>query len=104
MNSEESIELIRCRIIDEYRKHPDLDWAEIAARKLHSEWLEYFNKEKEQTALEFTKWKDKKYNQGVNEMSHLYLRKSIYMTGNILKEKGQTIEQLFNEWKNLNNK
>ena len=29
--------LIKQRIESEYRKHPDLDWAEIAARKIYEE-------------------------------------------------------------------
>ena len=30
---------IKQRIESEYRKHPDLDWAEIAARKIYDELL-----------------------------------------------------------------
>jgi hypothetical protein len=35
---------IKQRIESEYRKHPDLDWAEIAARKIYAEMF----KEKKQ--------------------------------------------------------
>lgn len=35
MQKEAAIALIKCRIIDEQRKHPDLDWQEIAARKIY---------------------------------------------------------------------
>ena len=35
MNNEEQIASIKQRIIDEHRKHKDLDWAEIAARKIY---------------------------------------------------------------------
>jgi len=31
---------IKQRIESEYRKHPDLDWAEIAARKIYAEIFE----------------------------------------------------------------
>lgn len=42
MTKEEQIKLIAGRIRDEYRKHPDLDWAEIAASKLQSQWSEFY--------------------------------------------------------------
>jgi len=44
MDKEQTIRLIRGRIMDEYHKHPNLDWADIAARKLQSQWSEYFEK------------------------------------------------------------
>lgn len=44
---EEIIKLIAGRIHDEYRKHPTLEWHEIAARKLYSQWKEYFDNQKE---------------------------------------------------------
>lgn len=34
--------LIKGRIQDEFRKHPDLDWAEISAGKLYYQWSEFF--------------------------------------------------------------
>ena len=39
MNKEDQIASIKQRIIDEYRKHKTLDWAEIAARKIYSTHL-----------------------------------------------------------------
>lgn len=42
MTKEEQIKLIAGRIRDEHRKHPDLDWAEIAASKLQSQWSEFY--------------------------------------------------------------
>ena len=36
MNKSETIKSITQRIKDEFRKHPKLDWAEIAARKIYS--------------------------------------------------------------------
>ena len=45
MQKEQEIALIKGRIIDEQRKHPDLDWQEIAARKIYSQRSEYFEKE-----------------------------------------------------------
>ncbi len=33
MEKDQAIALIKGRIMDEYRKHPQLDWADIAARK-----------------------------------------------------------------------
>lgn len=41
-SKEENINLIAGRIMDEYRKHPLLDWNIIAARKIHSQWFEYY--------------------------------------------------------------
>lgn len=35
MNNEDKIASIKQRILDEYKKHKNLDWAEIAARKIH---------------------------------------------------------------------
>lgn len=40
MQKEQAIALIKGRIEDEQRKHPDLDWQEIAARKIYSALLE----------------------------------------------------------------
>jgi hypothetical protein len=37
MENEKIIQSIKNRIISEYKKHPDLDWAEIAARKIYAE-------------------------------------------------------------------
>jgi hypothetical protein len=37
MTNDEIISAIEQRIKSEYRKHPDLDWAEIAARKICAE-------------------------------------------------------------------
>ena len=37
MENEQIIKSIKNRIISEYKKHPDLEWAEIAARKIYSE-------------------------------------------------------------------
>ncbi len=51
-------------------------------------------KSAEQTALEFSKWKDDNYN-----LCHDKLYYEHFSTRN-----GKTIEQLFNEWNNLNNK
>jgi hypothetical protein len=45
MDKEEVIKLIKGRIEDEYRKHPLLDWARIAAGKIYTQWFEYFNNE-----------------------------------------------------------
>ncbi len=42
MEKDQAIALIKGRIMDEYRKHPQLDWADIVARKLHEQWNEYF--------------------------------------------------------------
>jgi len=36
MTREEIIDLIESRIKSEYKKHGDLDWAGIAARKIYS--------------------------------------------------------------------
>ncbi len=48
MTDIEKINLIAGRIIDEYRKHPDLDWNLIAAKKLYSQWSDYYFKEANQ--------------------------------------------------------
>lgn len=42
LDKDQAISLIKGRIMDEYRKHPQLDWADIAARKLYEQWNEYF--------------------------------------------------------------
>ncbi len=42
LSDTEIINLIAGRITDEYRKHPSLDWAKIAATKIHNQWIEYF--------------------------------------------------------------
>lgn len=42
MNNEETIKLIAGRIEDEFRKHPTLNWQEIAAKKIHSQWFEFY--------------------------------------------------------------
>jgi len=36
MNKEEIIASIKQRILDEYKKHNTIDWAEIAARKIYA--------------------------------------------------------------------
>lgn len=36
ISEEEIIQTIKHRIESEYNKHPDLDWAEIAARKIYA--------------------------------------------------------------------
>lgn len=45
MSKEEQIGLIAGRIIDEYRKHPLLEWNKIAASKIHSQWFEHYTDE-----------------------------------------------------------
>ncbi len=45
LQKDQAIALIKSRIMDEYRKHPQLDWADIAARKLYEQWNEYFKSE-----------------------------------------------------------
>jgi hypothetical protein len=50
MEKEQIISLIKGRIIDEYLKHPKLDWAEIAARKLYSQWDEFYKAEQSRQA------------------------------------------------------
>ena len=42
---DKEINLIAGRIIDEYRKHPDLNWSLIAAQKIYSQWNEYYNQQ-----------------------------------------------------------
>ena len=42
LSAEEIKNLIAGRILDEYRKHPDLDWSAIASGKLYSQWDEYY--------------------------------------------------------------
>ena len=45
MSKEEQIDLIAGRIIDEYRKHPLLEWNKIAASKIHSQWFQHYTDE-----------------------------------------------------------
>lgn len=49
MTREEFIDLIESRIKSEYKKHGDLDWAGIAARKIYSslEWVLDVGQERE---------------------------------------------------------
>ena len=56
--AEEAIELISGRIMDEYRKHQSLDWAKIAARKIHSQWFEYYNQQNQELQRQVEKLKD----------------------------------------------
>jgi hypothetical protein len=44
MKKEEVLLSIKLRIMDEYKKHPDLDWTEIASRKIYSQFCEYFER------------------------------------------------------------
>lgn len=45
LGKDKVVKLIKGRIEDEYRKHPTLDWAQISASKIYSQWFEYFNNE-----------------------------------------------------------
>ena len=47
MSAEEVIKLISGRIIDEYRKHSSNieEWPRIAAKKIHSQWFEFYQNE-----------------------------------------------------------
>jgi hypothetical protein len=65
MSKEEQIDLIAGRIIDEYRKHPLLEWNKIAASKIHSQWFEHYtdeiaklkaSKSEANEAVEFMEW------------------------------------------------
>jgi len=47
MTKEEIINLIAGRIIDESRKHPNLEWHKIAAAKIYTQWTEFFKEEEE---------------------------------------------------------
>lgn len=44
-SKEDIVKLIKGRIMDEYRKHPLLDWSQSSASKIYSQWFEYFNNE-----------------------------------------------------------
>jgi len=45
LTAEEIVSLIKGRIMDEYRKHPDLDWQKIAATKIYEQWFEFIRLE-----------------------------------------------------------
>ena len=45
MDKEEVIKLISDRISDEHRKHVHSTWMNIAARKIYTQWFEYYQKE-----------------------------------------------------------
>jgi hypothetical protein len=52
MEKEKAIELITGRIKDEHHKHSyQKDWPEIAARKIYSQWSEYFQNEKDEKEI-----------------------------------------------------
>lgn len=56
MEKTEIIKLIAGRIEDEHRKHPTLNWQEISASKIYSQWFEFFdNKIKEAKSVSKTK-------------------------------------------------
>lgn len=40
LNKEQFIKALKERIESEHRKHPDLDWSEIAARKIYKGFIE----------------------------------------------------------------
>ena len=77
------------------------DWKRFnsSISELYSNESAYL-KAQEQTALEFTKWKDENYILHGDDTG--YVNYMEYFNGNITKYK--TSEQLFNEWNNLNNK
>jgi hypothetical protein len=53
---EDKIKEIRQRILDEQRKHPDLDWAQLAAIKIYKTYFEsqvVSEEEMEKEALDF---------------------------------------------------
>lgn len=54
LTAEQEISMIAGRIIDEYRKHSHSisDWNLIAAKKLHSNWSEYYNAKLQQANKE----------------------------------------------------
>ena len=56
--AEEAIELISGRIMDEYRKHQSLDWAKIAAIKIHSQWFEYYTQQNYEMQKEIDELKE----------------------------------------------
>lgn len=49
-------EEIEQRIKDEYRKHPNLDWAKIAAIKIHSTLMQKENLSKPVDPVGFAEW------------------------------------------------
>ena len=64
--------------------------------------LKDIHKAQEQTALEFTKWKDENY--VTYKIRGLWDGKFYAKNADYWASKGKTSEQLFNEWNNLNNK
>ena len=48
MEKEEQIKLIAGRILDEYHKHKQYEWQDIAARKIHSQWFDYYNQQNQE--------------------------------------------------------
>ncbi len=86
LTKQEEINLIAGRILDEWRKHMvtlPVDWNIIAAKKIHTQWSEYFTQKGYETALEekdkftidFLQWVwINKYtdNNDADELLHLY--------------------------------
>ena len=87
MQKEQAIALIKGRIIDEQRNKPNLDWQEIAASKIYSQWSEYFEGEK-----------IKALNQLLSDISNTFLNednlKKAYSEGDrvVFRAIGETIK------------
>ena len=76
LTKEETLRLISGRIMDEYRKHPTLDWSSIAATKIYSQWNEHYADEiaklkptKSEETNEAVTW-DSIYIKYINECPH----------------------------------
>ena len=58
MEKEEQIKLIAGRILDEYHKHKQYEWQDIAARKIHSQWFDYYNQQTQELQRQLDELKE----------------------------------------------
>lgn len=93
-NSKElQIKLIAGRIEDEYRKHSTLDWQQIAARKIHSQWFEYYTNQIEHLVMELQAAKEEI--EGLKPKSFTAIRKAEPVPHNL-----QQITDVYGKWYN----
>jgi len=99
---DEQIDLIAGRIIDEYRKHPLLEWNKIAAAKIHSQWFDYLNQQTKelQEQLAVLNQAEKEYIEKIVKLEEQLEEKTEALENsengmlNLIKYKNELVEQL----------
>jgi len=91
MDKEKVIGLISGRIIDEYRKHQPLDWQNIAAAKIYSQWLEYYAEQTKSLTDEIAELKvsNSKLNDIIAQAENVYKKDcdKLFLENSKLKER-----------------